>query len=158
MGKWKEVLCALDFSEPSRLAMLEACDLAKRDGARLTLVHVLELPAGRLSARDLLAPGSPKLVEMTHELERKLETWRAEAERLVEAPVAARVLPGEPGAEIPRLAGEEGFDLVVVATHGGHGMKRLLMGSVAERVVREAPCSVLVARPMGEARAAERDR
>ena len=68
-------------------------------------------------------------------------------------PVGGRVLPGEPAAEITRLAREEGFDVVVLATHGRHGLKRLLMGSVAERVVREAPCSVVVARPSTAARA-----
>lgn len=147
MGTWNELLCAVDFSEPSRLAMLDACDLAKRSGARLTLVHVFDPPVGALPGTEFVVPASPELVEtITEELERKLETWRVEAERITGGPVAARVLPGAPGEQIPRLAREERFDLVVLATHGRHGLKRLLMGSVAERIVRDAPCSVLVAR------------
>jgi len=145
---WKELLCALDFSEPSRLAMLEACHIAKGTGARLTLVHVFAPPTALGSAADVIAPPAPRLVEMVQvELDRKLETWRAEAEKVAEAPVVARVVPGDPATEVTRLAKEEGFDLIVVATHGRHGVKRLLMGSVAERIVREAPCSVHVARP-----------
>jgi nucleotide-binding universal stress UspA family protein len=80
------------------------------------------------------------------ELERKLETWRAEAERRVGSKVEARVLPGLPAAEVARLALEGSFDLVVVATHGRRGVKRVLLGSVAERIVRDAPCTVLVVR------------
>jgi nucleotide-binding universal stress UspA family protein len=57
------------------------------------------------------------------------------------------VLPGLPAAEIARLAQEGSFDLVVVATHGRRGVKRVLLGSVAERIVRDAPCTVLVVRP-----------
>ena len=148
MTAWNEILCAVDFSEPSRLAMLEACDVARRCGARLTLVNVFEPPTGPAVASDLIAPASPGLVEaVTEELSRKLDGWRVEAERRTEAKVAARVLPGEPAAEVVRLAKEGDFDLVVVGTHGRHGVKRLLLGSVAERIVREAPCSVLLARP-----------
>jgi nucleotide-binding universal stress UspA family protein len=148
MAMWNELLCAVDFSEPSRLAMLEACDVARRNGARLTLINVFEPPAGALAASDIIAPASPRLVEqVTQELERKLEGWRVEAEKLVGAKVAAVVLPGEPATEVVRFAKEGNYDLLVVATHGRHGVKRLLLGSVAERVVREAPCSVLVARP-----------
>jgi nucleotide-binding universal stress UspA family protein len=147
MGHWNALLCGVDFSEPSRHAMLEACHLAKQSNARLTLVHVFEPPVSGYAPTELVEPPSPKLLGVvTEELERKLETWRAEAARITGGDVAGRVLPGVPGEEIPRLAREEGFDLVVVATHGRHGVKRLLMGSVAERIVREAPCSVLVAR------------
>lgn len=148
MAAWNEILCAVDFSEPSRVAMLDACAITKRSGGRLTLLNVFEPPAAALAATDMIAPAGPKLVEMvTQELERKLEGWRAEAERLVEGKVATKILPGEPAAEVVRFAREGAFDLVVVATHGRHGVKRLLLGSVAERIAREAPCSVLVARP-----------
>jgi nucleotide-binding universal stress UspA family protein len=147
MAAWNEILCAVDFSEPSRLAMLEACDIARRDGGSLTLVNVFEPPAG-LAMSDVVAPASPKVVAaLEEELSRKLEAWRVEAEKRTLSPVAARVLPGMPALEIVRVAKEGGFDLVVLATHGRHGVKRLLLGSVAEQVVRDAPCSVLVSRP-----------
>lgn len=148
MAAWNEILCAVDFTDPSRVAMHEACDLARQCGARLTLVNVFELPTAALGVSDVITPAGPRLVELvTEELTQKLEAWRAEAEKRVEAKVAAKILPGEPAAEVARLAKEGSFDLVVVATHGRHGVKRLLLGSVAERIVREAPCSVLVARP-----------
>jgi nucleotide-binding universal stress UspA family protein len=148
MAAWNEILCAVDFSEPSRVAMLEACDLARRNAARLTLVHVFDPPAGAVAATDVIAPPAPRFLEMlTEELERKLETWRAEAEKQVGSAVDAKVLPGLPAAEVARLAQEGRFDVVVVATHGRRGVKSVLLGSVAERIVRNAPCSVLVVRP-----------
>jgi nucleotide-binding universal stress UspA family protein len=80
------------------------------------------------------------------ELEKTMEMWRNEAERLVGRTVRSTVLPGDPTGEIVRLAREHAFDLTVVGTHGRRGLKRLVLGSVAERVVREAPCAVLVVR------------
>jgi nucleotide-binding universal stress UspA family protein len=80
------------------------------------------------------------------DLERKMARWRHEAEELVGRPVRSSVVAGDAASEITRLARERPFDLVVVGTHGRRGLKRLFLGSVAERVVREADCAVLVAR------------
>ena len=61
-----------------------------------------------------------------------------------------RLTIGDPAGEIVRIAGEEGVDMIVLGTHGRSGMARMLMGSVAETVVRRAPCAVLVYRAAAE--------
>jgi len=143
MGSWRRICCAVDFSETSRLAMEEAAALARMSGAELTLVHVPEGPGP--SASTVVAP--PELFEsMAAEAEGKLEAWRREAESSAPPPVRARTLAGPPAAEIVRFAAEVGADLVVIGTHGRRGIRRLVLGSVAERVVREAHCAVLVVR------------
>jgi universal stress protein A len=143
MSAWKKICCAVDFSEPSRLALERAAALAKRDGADLLLVHVYEVPqpAGELlvAAVDLTGPAAA-------EAERKMLAWVEEAARRRGAPVRTRILAGQPALEVTQAAREAGCDLVVVGTHGRSGVKRLVLGSVAERIVREAHCDVLVVR------------
>ncbi len=143
MFECNRICCAIDFSEPSRIAMLEAAELARRLEAELELVHVHTPPP---AVTDLLAARVEVTETMVVELERKLATWRDEAERLVGRTVRSAVRTGEAATEIVRLAREHGIDLVVVGTHGRRGLKRFVLGSVAERVVREAPCSVVVGR------------
>ena len=143
MSDWTRICCAVDFSEPSRLALARAAALASRGGADLLLVHVYEVPqpAGELlvAAVDLTGPAAA-------EAERTMRGWVEEATRLRGAPVRARILAGQPALEVTQAAVEAGCDLVVVGTHGRTGVKRLVLGSVAERIVREARCDVLVAR------------
>jgi nucleotide-binding universal stress UspA family protein len=143
-----KVLCAVDFSSGARDALEDAADLARRFGAQLTLVHVLDAPRA-MGARPSVPP--PELLEReARQLGRRLEGWRHEAERIAGAPVRTVIADGPPAAEIARLAESGDFDLVVTGTHGRHGVGRLLLGSVAERVVRDAPCPVLVARARPE--------
>jgi nucleotide-binding universal stress UspA family protein len=144
MLDWKKICCATDFSEPSRLAMLKAAELARRLDADLELVHVHAPPPA--AGTDMLVTPADMAETALVELEKTMEMWRNEAERLVGRTVRSTVLPGDPTGEIVRLAREHAFDLTVVGTHGRRGLKRLVLGSVAERVVREAPCAVLVVR------------
>lgn len=145
MGEWKKICCAIDFSEPARFAMEEACALARRLQADLTLLHVNEAP---LPASGEMVLSPPELFERAaKELERKMSGWRDEAERLASRPIRSVILAGNSAAdEIARFVREGRFDLLVMATKGRTGLKRLVLGSVAERVVREADCSVLVVR------------
>jgi nucleotide-binding universal stress UspA family protein len=85
------------------------------------------------------------------ESEETLERWRAEAERRTGASVGTAVRSGDPAAEIVKYASEQRCDVVIVATRGRTGLTRMLLGSVAERVVRHADCPVLVARDRGAA-------
>ncbi len=140
MFEWKKICCAVDFAEPSRVAMEQAADLAKRFEAGLTLVHVLAPPAGS----GVLASSREAAGVEAKDHEETLARWRADAERRAGRPTRSRVLTGDPAAEIVRLAREEHCDLLVVGTHGGKGIARLVLGSVAERVTRQSPCPVLV--------------
>ena len=152
MSSWNRICCAVDFAEPSRLALVEAADAAKRSGGELTVVHAFSPPYAALAAMDAIPPaGASVIEELRANLAGQLEALRAEAERITGAPVRARLLEGDPGHEVPRFARETGQELLVVATHGRKGFKRMMLGSVAERIVREAPCSVLVVRPPADA-------
>ena len=144
MATWTKICCPIDFSKTSRAALEEAAELAGRYEAELALVHVFEPPA---AAADLMVSPVEMLDQTAKDLERKLELWRAEAERRGAKGVRALVVTGAAATETVRLVREGGHDLVVMGTHGRRGLKHLVLGSVAERVVREAPCAVLVVRP-----------
>ena len=144
MASWTKICCPIDFSETSRVALEEAAELASRYQAELTLLHVFEPPA---PAADLVVMPPEAFEQTAKDLERKLELWRAEAERRGAKGVRALVVTGAAATETVRLVREGGHDLVVMGTHGRRGLRHLVLGSVAERVVREAPCAVLVVRP-----------
>jgi nucleotide-binding universal stress UspA family protein len=144
MLEWTNICCATDFSESSRLAMLKAAELAGRLGADLELVHV-HAPPPAAGTDWLVAPADAREGTVV-ELENTMAVWRDEAERIARRAVRSTVVPGDAAGELVRLARARPFDLVVVGTHGRRGLKRLVLGSVAERVVREAPCAVLVVR------------
>lgn len=146
MITWLEMVCAVDFSESSRTTLEHAADLARRFGARLTLVHVWR-GVGALPAVERPAPPPKPAGDLESELERKLDSWRVEAERLAGREVHAALLSGGPAAEVARFAAEGKADLVVVGARRRKGLERAVLGSVAEGIVRHAPCAVLVARP-----------
>ncbi len=141
---WSRIGCGTDFSEPSRIAMLKAAALARLLEGELELVHVHTPPAAAGTELPLM-PEQDRAMTLV-DLEREMATWREEAERVVGRPVRSSVLAGDAAGEIARLARQRPFDLVVVGTHGRRGLKRLFLGSVAERVVREADCAMLVVR------------
>lgn len=138
-----KILCAVDFSESSRFATDAAADLARRFGAELTLVHVREPP---LSPEEQLHAARDLAESDRREMQAKLEAWRMETERLAGTPVKAILVHGASAPEIVATARNEHFDLLVTGTHSRKGIRRMLLGSVAERIVREAPCAVFVAR------------
>ena len=141
---WKRICCGIDFSEHSRLAMEQAAELARMYDAELTLVHVHEAaPPG--SGGVLLSP--PELfAKMRSDAARELEAWRRQAEFIAARLVRSILLSGDAAAEILRFARDEPTQLIVMGTHGRSGLKRLVLGSVAERVSRQADCPVLVVR------------
>jgi nucleotide-binding universal stress UspA family protein len=147
MAEWKRICCAVDFSEPSSLAVNEAADLAKRFQADLTLVHVYEETVG--AAATLEVPRLEHLQRVAAEAERKLAECRSAAEQRAGRPVRSAMPQGGAAVEILRFVEEGAFDLLVVGTHGRTGIRHLVLGSVAERVVREAACPVLVVRARG---------
>ncbi len=141
MAEWNKICCAIDFSEASRLAMAEAADLARRFGGELTLLHVHELPP---DAQVPLDESENEVISV--DLERSLAAWRAEAARILGEPVRSRVRVGDPAAEIVRFARGTDVDLIVVGAYGDKGVRTLILGSVAERVIRAAPCPVIAIR------------
>lgn len=140
---FQQVLCPLDFSEGARPAAELAAELTTAGGAGITLLHVLELPvavAGEAFPRDFLESLDKRAATL-------LEQWAAHLRAKTEVPVTTRIRIGGPGAQaVAVLEQDPGFDLVIVGSDGRTGLRRALLGSVAEKIVRHAPCSVLVAR------------
>jgi nucleotide-binding universal stress UspA family protein len=142
MAAWKKICCPVDFSWQSRAAMEEAAELAWRFGGDLTLVHVDVRPPLAVAA-----PGSPeKRDEGAAELERKLASWRDVAEPIATTSVDCVLLAGLPAEEIARFAREKSCDVIVMGTRGQTGREGSGLGSVAQAVVREASCTVVVVR------------
>lgn len=139
----QRILVPIDFSEQSRTALAVAVEIAGsrgQSGGQIAVVHIL----------PDLSPAEPgklwNTVNPTSRIEHAtmaLNDWLKQGEQ---TPDAVEVSIGDPGAEICRIASERGADLIVLPSHGRTGLKRLLIGSVAERVVRLAPCPVLVLR------------
>lgn len=145
MPGWKKILCPVDFSETSRGAMLQALEIAKRENAQVMLLHVLETPV-MASHGELMTP--PEMFAAhPGDAQNRLAAWKADAESIAPGRVVTEMLGGAPGSEIPRVAREGTFDLIVMGTHGRRGLRRLALGSVAEAVTRVSPCPVLIHRP-----------
>jgi nucleotide-binding universal stress UspA family protein len=140
----KKVLAPTDFSESSEHALNYALTLASLAQAELQLLHVVEPIAYPLSG-ELFGPVLNE-VELTMKME---ATFRKELDERVaslkkEYPkLTGRQVTGNPFLEIVRAAREGGFDMIVMGTHGRTGLAHVLIGSVAEKVVREGPCPVL---------------
>ena len=142
----KSILVPIDFSTHSESALLYAARFAGQFGAKLTLLHVIqpifapEAVAVLAMEKDGAAKAARKQLEATR-------TKLGVAPRLVER-LLVRI--GAPFHEISEAAKSLKVDLVVIATHGHTGLKHVLLGSTAERVVRHAPCPVLVVRLRGQ--------
>jgi nucleotide-binding universal stress UspA family protein len=132
----RKILHPTDFSEYSEAAFRLACALARDYGAPLVVLHVSS-PLVVAYGEGVFALPPPLPVP---DLDDYLVRLRPASEGVTIDP---RFVEGDPAAEIVRFAAEELCDLIVLGTHGRTGLRRLLMGSVAEHVVRKAPCPVL---------------
>ena len=149
MIQMKRILLPTDFSDCARAALNYACAFVEQFGSELHLLHVVQ---------DVMLmmpePGSAFALPQNYLLDLKTgaekslaglldETW------LVDKKVVRATRLGSAFVEIVRYAREHEIDLVIVGTHGRSGLKHVFLGSVAERVVRKAPCPVLTVRPAG---------
>jgi nucleotide-binding universal stress UspA family protein len=142
---YHRLLVPVDFSRASELALGVARRLAA-PGARVEVVPFWQPPpASRYatSGRDIPSVADRLAASSRYEAGRAGESFIAPHRRAGVA-LQFRPLRGTPSAGIPKLAGSESFDLVVLGSHGRRGLRRVLLGSVAEIAVRRAPCSVLV--------------
>ena len=140
MGPWKKLCCAVDLSESTPHVVRHAAALAGWLQADLVLLHVI--PPVPPSALDLLPAGDDR--ELTCAVEHELAAWADEARAMVGRPVSSAVTHGAAAREIERFAEENGVDAIVVGTHGRRGLERLVVGSVAEIVVRRSNVPVVV--------------
>jgi nucleotide-binding universal stress UspA family protein len=123
----KKILYPTDFSSYSNQAYFHGVALAEHHKASLTIMYVY-IPGGKDNGADR-------------------QYWRSQLEQIrpinQSIPVNHVFLEGDPAAEIVRYATDAGMDLIVMGTHGRSGLERLLVGSVTEKVMREALCSVM---------------
>jgi universal stress protein A len=142
----RQILAPTDFSEYSKQAVASAYELAQTFGAKLILLHVVELPVYPVEAFLPSAAGTTLLDDLERQARLDLAQLLPRAEDgKVEA--MCQAVPGTPYYKIIEVAQAAKVDLIVMATHGRTGLSHLVMGSVAERVVRMAPCPVLTIRP-----------
>ncbi len=142
---YHRILVPIDFSDHSKRALTRSVALATTFQAELVLIYVVE---GAVYPADF-GFGQVSLPSVEREM---TERGEAELKKLVATHVAGAVkaetivVGGKPFLEIIEAAEEEKIDLIVIATHGHTGVEHILFGSTAEKVVRKAPCDVLVVR------------
>jgi nucleotide-binding universal stress UspA family protein len=146
MSRFHTVVAAIDFSDSSADVLDAALALAPpEDGGQIHLIHVVPDPVPAIWTDDL-----PQL-----EVAAMARTWTEVAERQLAAIVAGRrldaarvttavVVVGQPATEIVRQAEQRHADAIVVGSHGHSAVRRFLLGSVADKVIRQAHCAVLV--------------
>jgi nucleotide-binding universal stress UspA family protein len=144
----KRVLVAVDFSECSWLALARADELAKALGAELDLLHVWQAPAFvSPEAMVGVTPREQTLGQLVHrESEKALDDFVARAKSAGFSIGSARLVDGEPARTIVEEAERGDYDLIAIGTHGRTGLSHLLLGSVAEKVVRKASRPVISVR------------
>ncbi|HEV8542625.1 MAG TPA: universal stress protein [Verrucomicrobiae bacterium] len=144
----KKILVPVDFSPSSQKALAYATAFARQFSAELTLLNVIEVipPTPPTSpAPELMVPDSALLAEMLNEAaDENLARWLKSINPAVARKSEVRV--GSPYREIVQAAEDNETDLIVIGSHNRKALARVFLGSTAERVVRHAPCPVMVVR------------
>lgn len=141
---FRRILCPTDFSEPSYNALRAANELALHFSATLLLLHVVPLAIDIPTSADFYTPSDVATAEARAKkaLQDVVEKKISEKVR-----ISAKVVVGDPGDEIVKTAADENADITVIGTHRLTGWRRFIFGSVADTVVRLAPCPVLTIQP-----------
>lgn len=149
MKKFNRILAPTDFSAYSDEGLRFAIDLAELFGSELTVLNVLR--PDEIKQRQAMPLPSGYLDTIYRETKQKARDHFDEMmkERRHDLEVRFEVASGDPFVEIIRKAREQQSDMIVLATHGRTGLKHVLLGSVAEKVVRSADCPVLSIKPSG---------
>jgi nucleotide-binding universal stress UspA family protein len=145
---FRKILVPIDFSEHSRHAVQVAAELAKACGASLTLLHAYVIPAYALPEGFVFA-SAQAVAELMQQSQDALDRMKLVALAAGATQVELLLAEGAAFTEIVRVAAEKQHDLIVMGTHGRTGLAHAFLGSVAEKVVRRAPCAVLTVRLPG---------
>lgn len=147
MAAIKKVLCPSDLSDECRPALVMACEWARKFGAELHLLHVV---AGLSTPYPYLGPPFNEAMSwetMIRQKARDALNALALPDGFASLKIVRELRSGSPAAHIEEYAKAQNINLIVMGTHGRSGFSHFLLGSVAENVVRRAPCSVLTVRP-----------
>ena len=147
MIKMAKILYPTDFSELSTYALRYALSFARAYQARLHCLHVVDEAYQYWTAMGPNSvPVGPATEDILQSAHKEMDSFAAEHLQGAEVEVITDVVLGRPFMEIIQYAKKQCIDLIVLATHGRTGLSHVLLGSVAERVVRKAPCPVLTIR------------
>ena len=142
----RKILVATDFSPFSEAAISYAQELALAAGAKITLLHVYSVPVLAIGIDGAaLIPSAESAAASLAQANEGLEVARRRWES-ARVPLELRAIEGSAPQTIARIAAEEDFDLIIMGTHGRTGIRRAVLGSVAEHVVRLASVPVLTVR------------
>ena len=144
--EFKSIVVATDGSPYSTAAASEAIGIAKKNGSKLTVISVVPAELATPTDIDFAATQRELLAEKEMQVAEKNAKAVKEAAAKEGVAVQAFVMTGKPADAIIETAREKNADLIVVGSHGRTGLERLLMGSVAERVIVMSTCAVLVAK------------
>lgn len=153
-GPYRKIVACVDFSETADLAVQHAVHLARQDGAQLELLHVvrkLHLGMLGLDYLSLDLESAPTFEKSPPNLEREVqERLRSQPEDTSGLDISIAIVESPSiGRGVIEHLNETGADLVVMGTRGRTGLNRLLMGTIAEKVIHSSPCSVLAIKPEG---------
>jgi nucleotide-binding universal stress UspA family protein len=148
MIRLRKILLPTDFSDHSAAAMKYACELAAKFDAELHLLHTLETHRDSTPAFGM-GLALPTYVKESRDAAEKALAGVLDPKWSIGRTIIHSIVEGSPILEIIRYARKHDIDLIVLATHGRTGLTHVVMGSVAESVVRSAPCPVLTVRPEG---------
>lgn len=144
----KKILVATDFNEPSVAALNYGRELARAFGAQLVVLHVVDdTLVGAVAPNGFVFPDATLQKTMEAEAQRRMEDLVSVADRTLLRPLSVVVITANsPAMAIVDYAKDSDVNLIVIGTHGRGAIAHLLMGSVAEHIVRIAPCPVLTVR------------
>jgi nucleotide-binding universal stress UspA family protein len=138
-GLVDRILIATDGSEKNRPALEEGVKIARAFGASVYAAYVIDVGAFSSMSADMPIGDTYRIIQAEAEQAfSRIKTFAGDMK------VETSVLEGRPAAEIVKFAVAKKIDLIVIGTQGKKGLERLLLGSVAEEVIRSAPCKVLV--------------
>ncbi len=141
MNRIKKILIPIDFSDYSRHSLRYAIDLAKQFEAKMYLINVFEPPYNGIEVEWMI--GTSRFNEDIEKMARNELDKLIKEEMPSDMEIEVIYKVGKPFLEIIETASQEDIDLIIIATHGQTGIKHLLFGSTAEKVIRKAPCPVL---------------
>ena len=139
---FKTILCPTDFSEESYRAIEYGLRFAKAADGTLLLAHIIHVPSGELHQPDLHVLSFEEAKQRTMTLLEEL--WQKRLQSYPKCELLVDI--GDPHAMLIDIATQRKADLIVIATHGRSGLRHLVMGSVAEKIIRHAPCPLFVVR------------
>ena len=143
MAAIQQILVATDFSDASTIAVHQATELAEILGARITLLHVVEEPFGYVGEMHAYLPEVDAFRKTLNDAARAQLDKVFTTEEIARWHVSLQLRTGTPYVEIVRFAKDHGINLIVIGTHGRGLLSHMVLGSVAEKVVRYAECAVL---------------